>query len=101
MNTTTHTTLTPNAFIVSTPHSDRYTYAVFAVWEGAETDIRKSHRIEVPSMAMAKRLAKAINAGVVLTNPEVATATDGLTYIKSDCNVMGRRINADLNRLGF
>ena len=51
--------------------------------------------------ALANRLARAIRAGVVFTNPEVKTDINGKTYLESKCNVMGKYANSDLKRLGF
>jgi len=50
---------------------------------------------------LANRVARAINAGVVFTNPEIKTDINGKTYIQANCNVRAKRANADLNRLGF
>ncbi len=50
---------------------------------------------------LAKRLATAINAGVVFENPTIETDVDGKTFVSSDMNVMGRHLNADLLRLGY
>ena len=51
--------------------------------------------------ALASRLARAVQAGVVLTNPVVKTDVNGRTYVSCDSQVLGRRMNADLKRLGY
>ena len=51
--------------------------------------------------ALASRLARAVRDGAVLTNPVVKTDVNGKTYISVDSQVLGRRINADLKRLGY
>lgn len=51
--------------------------------------------------ALASRLARAVQAGVVLTNPVVKTDVNGKTYVSVDSQVLGRRMNADLKRLGY
>ena len=51
--------------------------------------------------ALAARLARAVQAGVVLKNPVKKTDVNGKTYISVDSQVLGRRINADLKRLGY
>jgi hypothetical protein len=51
--------------------------------------------------ALASRLARAVQAGVVLTNPVVKTDVNGKTYVSAESQVMGRHMNADLKRLGY
>ena len=51
--------------------------------------------------ALASRLARAVQAGAVLTNPVVKTDVNGKTYVSVDSQVMGRHMNADLKRLGY
>lgn len=50
---------------------------------------------------LARRLIRAINSGVVFSNPELRTDVNNRTFVQADCTVYGRRINADLKRLGF
>ena len=50
---------------------------------------------------LAERLVRAIEDGVVFTNPTQEIDVFGRTYIDSDCKVLGRTMNADLNRLGY
>jgi hypothetical protein len=52
-------------------------------------------------MALARRLKRAINDGAVFIDPEIHTDIYGHTYVHADCKVMGRRMNADLTRLGY
>ena len=51
--------------------------------------------------ALASRLARAVRDGAVLTNPVVKTDVNGKTYVSCDSQILGRRINADLKRLGY
>lgn len=51
--------------------------------------------------ALASRLARAVRDGAVLTNPVVKTDVNGKTYVSCDSQVLGRRMNADLKRLGY
>lgn len=53
------------------------------------------------SSALALRLSRAIEAGAVFTDHVVKTDVNGAAFVSSDHHVMGRRMNADLNRLGF
>ena len=50
---------------------------------------------------LASRLARAVRDGVVLTNPVKKTDVNGKTYISVDSQILGRRMNADLKRLGY
>ena len=51
--------------------------------------------------ALASRLARAVRDGAALTNPVVKTDVNGKTYISVDSQILGRRMNADLKRLGY
>ena len=51
--------------------------------------------------SVAQRLAKAIKAGVVCSNPRIVTDVNGKTYVEYDGFIMARYMNADLKRLGF
>lgn len=64
-------------------------------------DRPKTYSILVGSKKLAERLARAIEAGVVVTNPSLATDIDGNTFVACDHNVMGRTLDADLKGLGF
>lgn len=50
---------------------------------------------------LAKRLAAAIMAGACAKFQKVSTDRNGKTYVSCGHEVIGRRINADLKRLGF
>jgi hypothetical protein len=50
---------------------------------------------------LAQRLASAIDAGKIFTNPSIKTDVNGKTYVDARSTVMGRYLNADLKRLGF
>lgn len=51
---------------------------------------------------LATRLARAVAAGVVLKNASIKHDIHGKRYVSADqTTVMGRRMNADLKRLGF
>ena len=60
------------------------------------------HRADRRATALAARLVTAISAGAVFPNPRVTYDLAGYTYVTSDgARVMGRRMNADLRRLGY
>ena len=50
---------------------------------------------------LAVRLKAALEAGVALGTTEVRTDIYGETYVNAEHLVSGKRMNADLNRLGF
>lgn len=51
--------------------------------------------------ALAQRLKKAIEAGVAFKPEGVQTDANGKTYVVAHAGVIGRRLSADLRRLGF
>lgn len=55
----------------------------------------------VKDRTMADRLTRALRAGVAAPNPTVKVDVYGQTYVSAEHAVMGRRMNADLRRLGF
>lgn len=50
---------------------------------------------------LAERLKKAVLAGKAITDGHVETDRTGKTYIVTTSKVWGRRLHADLTRLGF
>lgn len=50
---------------------------------------------------LAERLARAIEAGVVLKADEIKRDVNGKSYLSTSSAVLGRTLNADLRRLGF
>lgn len=70
------------------------------VWADVDRPITSGW--EVPSRALADRLERAILAGAVHADAKVATDINGQTYVAANSSrVLGRRMNADLKRLGF
>lgn len=51
--------------------------------------------------ALADRLVRAIEAGVVLGDPEIRTDVNGNTYVSATSRILARMMNAELRRLGF
>lgn len=76
---------------------------VQVMWEGGELDRRYGYGwgFSANKMALAKRLVRAINAGVVFSTPTINTDVNGNTYAFAASNVRGRCANADLRALGF
>lgn len=72
-------------------------------WEGGEVDRREWGGWSLPKrhMALAVRLRDAINTQKVLRNPKIAKDVHGKTFILAFNPISGRRMNADLARLGF
>ena len=91
--------LRPVAEIKLSAHSDGWT--VWITYPDAGVDRPCSHGIGVGNIKLAKRLEKAINAGVVVTNQKIAKDDQGKTYVNDKSQVIGRKLNADLKRLGF
>lgn len=52
-------------------------------------------------LALADRLVRAIRAGVAVVDPEVRVDVRGVRYATGRQVVLGRRMSADLKRLGF
>lgn len=72
-------------------------------WSGAKLDrpCTGGFGLRASDGELAKRLVAAINAQVVEVDPIVMRDVNGKTYVSSTSRVMGRRMNADLKRLGF
>ena len=73
--------------------------SVHPVWHGV--DRPNSGGWGVKDRKMARRLAAAIEAGVVAVPLGVETDINGKTYVDTDSRVLARMMNADLRRLGF
>jgi hypothetical protein len=57
--------------------------------------------LKTTHQALAHRLIKAINAGVVFENVHVAKDVHDDEYITSTCTILTRLLNAELKRKGF
>lgn len=55
----------------------------------------------VKDHVMAARLSMAVLDGKVFGPGTIKTDVNGKTYVTADSNVWGRRMNADLKRLGY
>jgi hypothetical protein len=73
--------------------------SVTPVWSGV--DRPRSYSMVVNRQALASRLKTAILAGAVFPVRGILTDVNNETYTDFDHNVMARRLNADLKRLGF
>jgi hypothetical protein len=78
-------------------------YTVNVHWTGAKLDRPHTFGWSTGSSSdLAARLARAVNAGAVFSNPEVVKDVNGKTYVEADqVPMIGRRLNADLTRIGF
>lgn len=79
-------------------------YVVGFLWTDTREalDRPETHRISCgQNLQLAKRLASATEAGRVHEAAEILTDVDGRTYVQSSATVMGKRLNADLTRMGF
>lgn len=68
-------------------------------WHGVDRPDTGGYAVR--NQRTADRLKAAMLAGVVYTDPEVVTDVNGKTFVSASRTVLGRRINADLRRLGF
>lgn len=50
---------------------------------------------------LARRVSAALRAQKLFGPAELATDIFGKTYVRADCRVIGRRLNADLIKIGF
>lgn len=76
---------------------------VNVVWTGVALDRPSTGGwgLGANEMKLAQRLKRAIDAGAVLVDPEVKEDVYGQTFVSATSRVLGRRMNADLVRLGF
>ena len=93
-------TITPKAIIKQYGGTPNH-YLVSADWSSAGVDRPVSSGLVVNGKKLAERLARAIEDGVACTYRGIKTDIDGLTYVDQAHNVMARRANADLKRLGY
>ncbi len=80
-------------------------WLVTTIWSSEHTHIDRKegtgYRVGQKHRKLADRLAVAISAGAVFTNPSIKRDVNGKTYVTAESAVIGRRMNADLKRLGF
>ena len=79
----------------------RNLFKVSADWSAAGVDRPISSGMVVNGKKLAERLARAIEDGVACTYRGILTDVNGKTYVDQAHNVMARRANADLTRLGY
>lgn len=92
--------LTPTATIKPSPHPHT-SFMVRATYPHAGTDRVNGMGWVVKKLSVAKRLVTAIEAGAVLTSPTIETDVNCNTYVSASSQVLGRKMNADLKRLGY
>jgi hypothetical protein len=74
-------------------------FRVKVVWPGVDRPSTKGWVLG--NRKTAERLAAAINAGAVFSDPEIRTDRGGQTYVSAHYTILGRTASADLARLGF
>lgn len=77
------------------------TVTVWTFWGGPQIDRPQGLGYLCSNRLVAERLRCAINAGVVFTDPTLERDINGKTYVQARSHVLGKRMNADLRRLGF
>lgn len=97
------TELTPTATAEFQRRGDVAVIAVSTTWSGEGLDRTEGTGFvfDIAKTALAARLVRAINAGVVFANPEVKVDINGHTYVGAESMVLARMANADLRRLGY
>ena len=93
-------TITPKAIIEQYGGTPNH-YLVSADWSSAGVDRSVSSGTVVNGKKLAERLARAIEDGVAYPYQGIKTDMDGLTYVAQGHNVMARRMNSDLRKLGY
>jgi hypothetical protein len=91
--------LTPTATIECDEHDGSFT--VRASYPHAGTDRVTGRGWSVLDKGLAERMAVALEAGAVLTDATIKTDVNGRTYVAASSQVLGRKMNADLTRLGY
>lgn len=75
-------------------------------WDGAELDRPHTRGYDLgpannANKKLALRLIRAIEADAVYHDAKISLDVNGKSYVSAYSRVSGRRINADLKRLGF
>ena len=94
------TTITPKALIESYSENPKH-FVVSADWSAAGVSRPVTSSVVVTTKKVAERLARAIEDGVAYPYQGIKTDINGRTYVEAGYNVMGRRMNADLKKLGY
>lgn len=76
-------------------------YTVHPIWSGVDRPNVGGWMVK--DLAMARRLERAILDGAAFDQNRIEVLTDvnGQTYVSAPHAVMGKRMNADLKRLGY
>ena len=95
--------LKPVAIIGISPHAEVPGIQVMVTFPNAGVDRPSTIGVIVDSnkMILALRLVDAINAGVAYKVEGIVKDSAGQTYVGGSLQVIGRRLNADLKRLGY
>ena len=105
MRATATITIEPGKPDAVTDYERSETLIVSSRWVGsdADLDVAMNWSLGAPTTRhrkLAERLVAAIEAQVVFKNPTVKQGK-AHTYVSCESAVYGRRLNADLKRLGF
>lgn len=98
--------MTITAEPILTTGGDPDSITVRTTFHGVNVDRPEAHGYSLGpdtprNRKLAQRLMAAIRAGVVFTDHEVRTDINHQTFVGYRTHVLGRRMNADLKRLGF
>jgi hypothetical protein len=95
--------MTPKAIVRKTtlPGETSPVIEVCPVWEGVDRPTSSGWVLPATRTDLAERLSRAIEGGAACPNPVIKTDVNGKTYVNHGCVVLGRRMSADLKRLGY
>lgn len=74
---------------------------VTPVWKGVDRPNVGGWGLKLEHGALAVRLARAIREGAAFSKVEKCVDVNGHTYISASHTILGRKMNADLTRLGY
>lgn len=93
--------ITPKAIVEKRGEENPNHYLVSPDWSALGVDRPISFGVVVNGKKVAERLARAIEDGVAYPFQGIKTDINGKTYVGTEYNVMAKRMNADLKRLGY
>lgn len=74
---------------------------VAPLWKGVDRPYVGGMALSPSKIVLARRFARAMVDGVAFRSIEVCTDVEGHTYVSATNKVLGRRLNADLKRIGY
>ena len=75
--------------------------SVHAIWTGVDRFDVGGWTVGKNDVVLAERLQRAIIAGAAFCDIQILTDKNGQTYVGATSVILGRKMNADLRKLGF